>query len=136
MDEIIEMETEGGPQPAEVVLNGDSFSNISPTRDIINLVPVEPGKTIGDQDLQFILENPNSFTNIGKMNEYKIEFSSEKIEALKLQVATLEDENRISKQTSQHPKESSANNDEIIRNVNDMLIAEREFGSCLRNKLN
>lgn len=76
MDEIIEMETEGGPQPAEVVLNGDSFSNISPTRDIINLVPVEPGKTIGDQDLQFILENPNSFTNIGKMNEYKIEFSS------------------------------------------------------------
>ncbi|OXA47325.1 Trypsin delta/gamma [Folsomia candida] len=89
MEDILEeMETDDPPQPA-----------------------VEPGKTIGDQDLQFILENPNSFTNIEKMNE-------------------------ILKQTSQHEKESSENNDEIIKNVDDMLIAEGELGSCLRNKLN
>ncbi|OXA41950.1 hypothetical protein Fcan01_23280 [Folsomia candida] len=137
MEEILEeMDTDGPLQPTGAVLTGGSFGNISPVRDIVDLVPVLPQKTIGDEELAFVIEEPNNFKTISKVNEYTIEFTSDKIDELNIKIMMLECENGNLQKKLQEEEVSSANKEDAIKSMNDMIAAEREFGNSLRSKSN
>ncbi|XP_035708316.1 uncharacterized protein LOC118435906 [Folsomia candida] len=138
LEDILELDEVGPPAPAGAVLVGGSFGDLSPVGDTAKQAVVvhQIQKKIGDEEIEFLLEDPNAFSSISKLQEYKIEFVNERITELNKKVLCLEEENTQLKIAIAKEADSSLAKTEAIKNSDAVLGAEKDFISSLRNKTN